>query len=102
MGIAPRSRGTASMVFPIMSSSDLAVTALVVLIAACGEVANRRNVQCGAQPSEVLPNGSFDASTPLWTQDPPTTALICGAPRITPSDGTQAACLGGTDGTVQT
>lgn len=85
-----------------MSSRAFAAPAFAVLVAACGDVASPRDVQCGAQPVQVLPNGSFDASTPPWVQDPPTTALICGAPRITPSDGMQAGCLGGMDGKVQT
>ncbi|HEY0192813.1 MAG TPA: hypothetical protein VGC42_16955 [Kofleriaceae bacterium] len=77
-------------------------------LAACGDVqtsasdASSRDVVCGAQPVEVLPNGSFDASTPPWTQDPVTPSLLCGMPGITPADGTTAACLGGTDGLVQT
>jgi hypothetical protein len=87
-----------------MSSSSPAATAcaFAVLVAACGDVATNRDVKCGAQPVEVLPNGGFDATTPAWVQDPPTTALICGAPRITPFDGAQAGCLGGIDGKVQT
>ncbi len=85
-----------------MSLRDLAAAVFAILLSACGQVAATRDVQCGTQPVEVLPNGSFDAATPAWMQDPATTALICGAPRITPFDGTQAACLGGTDGTVQT
>jgi hypothetical protein len=69
---------------------------------ACGDVAAPRDVQCGAQPVEVLPNGSFDLSTPPWIQEPVTPAILCGMPRITPFDGTQAGCLGGVDGTIQT
>lgn len=88
-----------------MSSREFAAAALgavaSVLVSGCGNVAAPRAVQCGSQPVQVLPNGSFDAASPAWTQDPPTTALICGASRITPADGTQAACLGGTDGTVE-
>jgi hypothetical protein len=83
-------------------STRLVAAALAVLAPACGDVAATRSVQCGAQPVEVLPNPSFDATTPAWIQDPVTTALICGAPRITPVDGALAACLGATDGTVQT
>ncbi|HEX8106455.1 MAG TPA: hypothetical protein VF516_01955 [Kofleriaceae bacterium] len=85
-----------------MSSCALTVAALAVALPACGDVAAKRDVACGAQPVQVLPNGSFDAATPAWMQDPVTTALICGPPKITPVDGTQAGCLGGTDGTVQT
>jgi hypothetical protein len=48
----------------------------------------------------VLPNGSFDAPTPAWTQNPP--SILCGSPLITPFDGTTAACLGGKDGVVDT
>jgi hypothetical protein len=84
-----------------MSSRELAATAFAVLVAACGDVATPRDVKCGTQPVQVLPNGSFDAAMPAWIQDPPTTALICGAPRITPFDGMQAGCLGGMDGKVQ-
>lgn len=87
---------------PAMSSSEIAVAALAVLVAACGTVTAPRDVQCGAQPVQVLLNGSFDASTSPWVQDPPTTALLCGAPRSTPFNGTQAGCLGGMDGKVQT
>jgi hypothetical protein len=50
----------------------------------------------------VLPNGSFDLATPPWVQDPVTPSLLCGMPLITPFDGTQAGCLGGVDGTIQT
>ena len=85
-----------------MSSRELAVPAFAVLLAACGNVAAARDVQCGAQPVQVLPNGSFDAAMPAWMQDPPTTALICGMPTIMPFDGTQAGCLGGVDSKVQT
>ncbi len=85
-----------------MPSRPLIVAALAVAIPACGDVAAKRDVACGAQPVQVLPNGSFDAATPAWLQDPVTTALICGPPKIMPVDGAQAACLGGTDGTVQT
>jgi hypothetical protein len=85
-----------------MSSRALTVAALAVALPACGDVTTRRDVACGAQPVQVLPNGSFDAVAPAWTQEPVTTALICDKARIMPYDGTQAACLGGTDGTVQT
>ena len=85
-----------------MSSRELAAAALVLVLSACGDVAARRDVECAAQPVNVLPNGSFDAPTPAWGQDPVTTPLICGAPRITPFDGAQSGCLGGTDGTVRT
>src|SRR5947209_1983590 len=85
-----------------MPSRALIVAALAVALPACGDVAAKRDVACGAQPVQVLPNGSFDAAAPAWMQDPVTTALICGASRIMPFDGPQAACLGGTDGTVQT
>jgi len=57
---------------------------------------------CGPQPVEVLPNGSFDSPAPPWVQDPVTPALLCGAPKIMPYNGTQAGCLGGVDGTTQT
>ena len=73
-----------------MPSHALTVAALAVAIPACGDVAAQRNVSCGAQPVQVLPNGSFDAATPAWMQDPVTTALICGPPKITPVDGAQA------------
>lgn len=69
---------------------------------ACGNVAAPRDVMCGSQPVEVLPNGSFDVPTPPWVQDPVTPALLCGMPKITPYNGTQAGCLGGIDGTTQT
>ena len=74
----------------------------IAMLAACGDVASKRDVECGAQPVEVLPNGSFDGSTPPWVQDPVAPALLCGMPTITPVDPPQAACLGGTDGTMQT
>jgi len=70
--------------------------------AACGNVAAPRDVMCGSQPVELLPNGSFDLPTPPWVQDPVTPALLCGMPKITPYNGTQAGCLGGVDGTTQT
>lgn len=85
-----------------MPSRELVVVALALAVPACGDVASPRSVSCGAQPVEVLPNGNFEASTPAWTQDPPTVALICGTGRITPFDGTRAACLGGTDGMIDT
>jgi hypothetical protein len=85
-----------------MSSNGLALIAIATCAAACGDVATPRDVQCGTQPIEVLPNGSFDDATPPWTQDPVTPALLCGAPRITPFNGTQGGCLGGVDGTTQT
>lgn len=75
------------------------------MLAACGDVKSSdedRDVVCGAQPVEVLPNGSFDTSTPPWSQDPVTPSLLCGQPTITPADGPTAACLGGMDGLTQT
>jgi len=88
-----------------MSYVDRAAIALaftrVLGSTACGSVAAAREVSCGAQPVEVLPNGSFDA-TPAWMQDPATPNLFCDKSLITPADGTMAACLGNTDGTVQT
>jgi len=84
-----------------MSPSEI-IAAFALVSAGCGSVATQRDITCGAQPVEVLPNGGLESATPAWTQDPPTTALICGAPRITPFEGMRAACLGGTDGTVQT
>jgi hypothetical protein len=74
------------------------------IVAACGDVtvqtdAPPRDVACGAQ---VLPNGSFDASTPPWVQEPVSPSLLCGSPRINPVDPPQAGCLGGVDGTTQT
>jgi hypothetical protein len=93
-----------------MWSRALILGAMTCFAAACGDVAATgvdaagplRTVKCGATPVEVLPNGSFDASTPPWVQDPVTPSLLCGTPRITPVDGTTAACLGGTDGLTQT
>lgn len=85
-----------------MSSRALIVAALAVALPACGDVTTPRSVACGAQPVQVLPNGSFDAVAPAWMEEPVTTALICGAPRLTPFDGPQAGCLGGTDGTTHT
>lgn len=86
-----------------MTSREFAATALVVAATACGGVAPARDVECGAQPIEVLPNGSFDASTPVWEQDPSTPSMLCGkADGITPFDGTLSACLGRTDGTIRT
>ena len=85
-----------------MISREFAATALVVATTACGGVSPARDVECGSQPIEVLPNGSFDASTPVWMQDPATPELLCGKPGITPFDGTLAACLGATDGTIRT
>lgn len=85
-----------------MPSRPLTVAALAVAIPACGDVAAKRDAACGAQPVQVLPNGSFDAATPAWMQDPVTTALICGSSTIMPVDGSQVGCLGSSDGTVQT
>lgn len=96
-----------------MWSRALVLGAMTCLAAACGDVMSTpadagstdgppRTVKCGTTPVEVLPNGSFDASTPPWVQDPVTPALLCGMPRITPVDGTTAACLGGTDSLTQT
>jgi hypothetical protein len=85
-----------------MSGRELGFAAIAMVATACGDVAAPRDVQCGAQPVEVLPNGSFDLSTPPWIQEPVTPAILCGMPRITPFDGTQAGCLGGVDGTIQT
>lgn len=48
----------------------------------------------------VLQNGSFDAATPAWTQDPP--SILCGSTILMPYDGTTAACLGGKDGVTDT
>ncbi len=89
-----------------MSYADrvtIALASTITLgITACGSVSSSREVSCGAQPIQVLPNGSFDAATPAWTQDPATPKLLCDKSLITPADGTMAACLGNTDGTVQT
>lgn len=85
-----------------MSSRQLVLVAIATAAAACGDVASNRDVECGAQPIEVLPNGSFDASTPPWVQEPVAPSLLCGMPRITPFDPPQAGCLGGVDGTAQT
>lgn len=84
------------------SRRALVAAGLVIALPACGSVAAPRDVKCGAQPVNVLTDGSFDAATPAWMQDPATPALLCGAPRITPFDGTLAACLGASDGTVET
>jgi hypothetical protein len=73
---------------------------IALVVTACGSVAAPRDVKCGPQPVEVLSNGSFDLATPPWVQDPP--SLLCGMPKITPYNGTQAGCLGGVDGTTQT
>jgi len=85
-----------------MSGRELGFAVIATVATACGDVAAPRDVQCGAQPVEVLPNGSFDLSTPPWVQAPVTPAILCGMPRIMPFDGTQAGCLGGVDGTIQT
>jgi hypothetical protein len=72
----------------------------------CGNVnattdAGTRTVSCDptTHTVSVLPNGSFDAPTPAWVQDPP--PLLCGN-IITPFDGTTAGCLGGKDGATDT
>lgn len=87
----------------------LGATTILMTMMACGDVGpgvaidgSMRSVVCGATPVEVLPNGSFDLSTPPWLQDPPTPAQLCGMPTITPADGTTAACMGGQDGVTQT
>jgi hypothetical protein len=91
-----------------MSWRKPALWTITTITVACGDVsapgdaAPPRDVMCGAQPVEVLPNGGFDLSTPPWAQDPVTPAILCGAPRITPASAPQAACLGGVDGTTQT
>jgi len=85
-----------------MLRRSLFLGAIATIAPACGDVASQRDVKCGAQPVEVLPNGSFDNPTPPWIQEPVTPALLCGTPRITPFNGAQAGCLGGTDGTTQT
>lgn len=85
-----------------MSWSPFVLAAIATIATACGDVAAPRDVQCGAQPVEVLPNGSFDDPAPPWIQQPVTPPLLCGQPLITPFDGTQAGCLGSTDGTTQT
>lgn len=91
-----------------MSWRPLGFGAMITIATACGDVAVPpdaavpRDVKCGAQPVEVLPNGSFDMPAPPWVQDPVTPALLCGMPKITPFNGAQAGCLGGTDGTIQT
>ena len=86
-----------------MSWRELGFAAIATVASACGDVAAPpRDVQCGAQPVEVLPNGSFDMSAPPWVQEPVTPALLCGMPLITPYNGPQAGCLGGVDGTIQT
>lgn len=93
-----------------MSSRAIAVaiasgSASAIAIAAgsgCGTVAVPRDIACNGQPVEVLRNGGFDDAEPAWAQDPATRPLLCGAPRITPVDGAQAACLGSTDGVMQT
>jgi hypothetical protein len=91
-----------------MSLRPFVLGAISTVAAACGNVgspidaAPTRDVQCGAQPVEVLPNGSFDAPSPPWAQDPVTPSLLCGQPLITPFDGTESGCLGSTDGTIET
>lgn len=86
-----------------MSWRELGFASIATVAIACGDVAGpARDVTCGAQPVEVLPNGSFDMSTPPWVQEPVSPALLCGMPRITPFNGPQAGCLGGVDGTTQT
>jgi hypothetical protein len=85
-----------------MLRSSLVFGAIATVATACGDVAAPRDVQCGAQPVEVLPNGSFDDPAPPWIQEPATPALLCGQPKITPFDGAQAGCLGGSNGTTQT
>lgn len=61
-----------------------------------------RDVVCGAQPVEILPNGSFDDPSPAWTLDPTDQALLCGNPPIMPASGTKAGCLGNVDGRIFT
>jgi hypothetical protein len=85
-----------------MSWCPFVLAAIATIATACGDVAAPRDVQCGAQPVEVLPNGSFDDPAPPWIQEPVTPPLLCGQPQIMPFDGTQAGCLGSTDGTTQT
>lgn len=84
-----------------MSSRPLFLGAIAALGAAsCGDVAAPRVVSCGTEPVNVLTNGDFDATTPAWTSEP--AGLLCGAPGITPYNGTLSGCLGGTDGLTNT
>jgi hypothetical protein len=86
-----------------MTSREIAAAAIALATAACGSVEPHRDVECGAQPVEVLPNGSFDASTPVWAQEPAAPNMLCGqADGITPFDGALSGCLGRTDGTTRT
>jgi hypothetical protein len=84
-----------------MSSRDLALGALTLLAAGCGNVAEPRAVECGALPVEVLPNGNFDSPTPAWVPEPAMPTLLCGQPTIMPASLPSAACLGSIDGTTQ-
>jgi hypothetical protein len=93
-----------------MPSSAFVISMLASLAAGCGSVASMsdagpaRTVSCDptSHTVGVLANGSFDAPTPPWIQDPVSSGLLCGAPRITPFDGATAGCLGGVDGMTAT
>jgi len=91
-----------------MSSTKLVLGVVIAVASGCGGVdppadaTPPRDVVCGSSPIEVLPNGGFDDSSPLWTQDPVTPSFLCDMSVIMPASGTKAACLGNTDGTVRT
>lgn len=78
-------------------SSRIMLAALT--LAACGKVSDPPEDTCG---TNVLPNGNFDSPTPPWVQMPTTPALLCGTGTINPDSAPSAACLGNTDGTMQT
>ncbi len=84
-----------------MSSRDLVLGALSLLAAGCGNVDAPREVECGALPVEVLPNGNFDSAAPAWVPEPASGKLLCGQPTIMPASLPSAACLGNIDGTTQ-
>ena len=94
-----------------MRSSALILGFLPCVAVGCGNVAATtdaapaRTVACDptTHAVSVLQNGSFDAPTPAWVQDPPAPpSFLCGQPLINPFDGTKAACLGGVDGQTNT
>jgi hypothetical protein len=94
-----------------MRSLNALVVALgaVGMLVGCGSVDTKttdgppaRTVSCDAttHSASVLMNGSFDAATPAWMQDPPN--LLCGSQTFKPFDGTTSACLGSTNGETDT
>lgn len=85
-----------------MSSRILLLAALPAIVPACGDVTADRDIVCGDTAAEnVLPNGGFETS-PAWVSVPAEQQVLCGPGEASPTEGSVAACLGGTDGVMQT